>query len=174
MAAAVSSSFYRSCIRIQVIGVLGNNQARSDYFLYYIFNIIRDTSGSRSGGYATDKWGLHRVLITGLGLNGIALILIAIGIHVPVMLITMLILWSIVVWSLGPPQQLHVITIAPESTGIILSLNSMVLQLAMAAGAGVGGLLVEGGSLSLVPWIAAAAIAVAFGAVHLSRRMRGQ
>jgi len=66
-----------------------------------------------------------------------------------------------------------VITIAPESTGIMLSLNSMVLQLAMAAGAGVGGLVVEGISLSAVPWIAATAIAVAFGAVQLSRRMRG-
>ncbi|MNP83017.1 hypothetical protein D3C76_1818290 [compost metagenome] len=47
----------------------------------------------------------------------------------------------------------------------------MVLQLAMAAGAGVGGLVVEQISLSAITWIAAAAIAVAFGAVHLSRRM---
>jgi len=127
--------------------------------------------GSRVGGYATDKWGLHRVLITGLGLNGIALVLIAIGVYVPVMLISMLVLWSIAVWSLGPPQQLHVITIAPESTGIMLSLNSTVLQLAMAAGAGVGGVVVERISLSSIPWIAAVTIVVAFGAVQLSRRM---
>ncbi|MFF2089411.1 MFS transporter [Paenibacillus sp. NPDC058174] len=127
--------------------------------------------GSRSGGYATDKWGLHRVLIIGLVLNGLALVLIALGVHAPVMLIAMLVLWSIAVWSLGPPQQLHVITIAPESTGIMLSLNSMILQLAMAAGAGAGGLVVERISLSSITWFAAAAIALAFGAVLLSRRM---
>ncbi|WP_042161173.1 MFS transporter [Paenibacillus gorillae] len=130
--------------------------------------------GSRSGGYATDKWGLHRVLIIGLVLNGIALVLIALGTHAPVMLIAMLVLWSIAVWSLGPPQQLHVITIAPESTGIMLSLNSMILQLAMAAGAGAGGLVVERISLSSITWFAAAAIALAFGAVQLSRRKSSQ
>lgn len=131
---------------------------------------IASLIGSRSGGYATDKWGLYRVLIVGLGLNGIALVLIAFGVHVPVLLVAMLILWSIAVWSLGPPQQLHVITIAPESTGIMLSLNSMILQLAMAAGAGIGGLVVEQISLSSITWVAAAAIVVAFGAVQLSRR----
>lgn len=128
---------------------------------------IASLIGSRSGGYATDKWGLYRVLIVGLGLNGIALVLIAFGVHVPILLVAMLILWSIAVWSLGPPQQLHVITIAPESTGIMLSLNSMILQLAMAAGAGIGGLVVEQISLSSITWVAAAAIVVAFGAVSI-------
>ncbi|MCU6792863.1 hypothetical protein OB236_12105 [Paenibacillus sp. WQ 127069] len=52
-------------------------------------------------------------------------------------------------------------------------MNSMLLQLAMAAGAGVGGLVIEWISLSSITWIAAASIALAFGAVYLSRRMSG-
>ncbi|MFF2015363.1 MFS transporter [Paenibacillus sp. NPDC058177] len=165
----IGYSIFYSYITPFLLTAVGMSDGTLNTILFVIG--IASLIGSRSGGYATDKWGLHRVLITGLGLNGIALVLIAFGVHVPGLLIAMLILWSIAVWSLGPPQQLHVITIAPESTGIMLSLNSMVLQLAMAAGAGVGGLVVERISLSAITWIAAAAIVVAFGAVQLSRRM---
>ncbi|MFF2908042.1 MFS transporter [Paenibacillus sp. NPDC057934] len=165
----IGYSIFYSYITPFLLTAVGMSDGTLNTILFVIG--IASLIGSRTGGYATDKWGLHRVLIAGLGLNGIALVLIAFGVHVPVLLIAMLILWSIAVWSLGPPQQLHVITIAPESTGVMLSLNSMVLQLAMAAGAGVGGLVVERISLSAITWIAAAAIVVAFGAVQLSRRM---
>lgn len=145
----------------------------SDNALNTILFVIGISSmiGSRFGGYATDKWGLHYVLLIGLSLNGIALILIALGTSLSILLIVMLILWSTAVWSLGPPQQLHVINIASESTGIMLSLNSLMLQLAMASGAGLGGLVVEKLSLSLIPWFAAAAIVLAIIAVLFSWRM---
>ncbi|OBZ16180.1 MFS transporter [Bacillus sp. FJAT-27264] len=165
----IGYSIFYSYITPFLLTAVGMSDGTLNTILFVIG--IASLIGSRSGGYATDKWGLHRVLIAGLALNGLALVLIAFGVHVPVLLIAMLILWSIAVWSLGPPQQLHVITIAPESTGVMLSLNSMVLQLAMAAGAGVGGLVVEQISLSAITWVAAAAIVVAFGAVQLSRRM---
>lgn len=50
-----------------------------------------------------------------------------------------------------------------EASGIMLSLNSSVLQLAMAAGAGIGGIIVEKASLSSISWIGAAGVAVAAG-----------
>ncbi|RAW09542.1 MFS transporter [Paenibacillus taichungensis] len=164
----IGYSIFYSYITPFLLTSVGMHDSTLNTILFVIG--IASLIGSRSGGYATDKWGLHRVLKTGLGLNAIALILIAFGAHAPVLLIVMLILWSIAVWSLGPPQQLHIINISPESTGIMLSLNSMVLQLAMAAGAGVGGLVVERISLSAITWFAAAAIVLAFGAVNLSQR----
>ncbi|REK77737.1 MFS transporter [Paenibacillus paeoniae] len=166
----IGYSIFYSYITPFLLAVVGMSEGTLNTTLFVIG--IASLIGSRSGGYATDKWGLHRVLLIGLGLNAIALVLIALGVHTSVLMIAILILWSIAVWSLGPPQQLNVITIAPESTGIMLSLNSMVLQLAMAAGAGIGGLVVEQISLTSVPWFAGVAIVLAFGAVLLSRRMR--
>ncbi|WP_442951501.1 hypothetical protein [Paenibacillus sp. GYB004] len=53
----------------------------------------------------------------------------------------------------------------------MLSLNTSVLQLAMAAGAGIGGIVVERVSLAAISWIGAAAVTVAAGAAAFSLGM---
>jgi DHA1 family putative efflux transporter-like MFS transporter len=131
---------------------------------------IASLIGSKFGGFSTDKWGIHRTLIGGLSLNVAALILIMLFAQSPVILLPMLILWSFATWSPGPPQQLHLITLAPESSGIMLSLNNSTIQLAMAVGAGIGGGAVEQISLSSITWVAAVGIALAVGAVIISLR----
>jgi DHA1 family putative efflux transporter-like MFS transporter len=131
---------------------------------------IASLIGSRLGGFSTDKWGIHRTLLGGLSLNVVALILIALVVQSPVILIPMLMLWSFATWSPGPPQQLHLMTLAPESSGIMLSLNNSVIQLAMAAGAGIGGGAVKQISLYSVTWFAVVGIALAVVAVILSLR----
>jgi MFS transporter, DHA1 family, putative efflux transporter len=131
---------------------------------------IASLIGSKFGGFGTDKWGIHRTLIGGLSLNVAALLLIMLFAQSPVILISVLVIWSCSTWSPGPPQQLHLIRLAPESSGIMLSLNNSTIQLAMAAGAGIGGAAVEQISLSSVTWVAAVGTAFAVGAVFLSRR----
>ena len=59
---------------------------------------------------------------------------------------------------------------APESSSIMLSLNSSVMQLSMAAGAGIGGIAVSAISLSSITWIGAAGVAIAFVVVGVSYR----
>lgn len=51
-------------------------------------------------------------------------------------------------------------TIEPESSGILLGLNQSMMQLAMAAGAGIGGIFVEKVSLSSVTWIGALGVTI--------------
>lgn len=131
---------------------------------------IASLVGSRVGGFSTDKWGIHRTLIGGLSLNVTALILIMLFAPSPTIIIPLLILWSFATWSPGPPQQLHLITLAPESSGIMLSLNNSTIQLAMAVGAGIGGTAVEQISLSSITWVAAVGIILAVGAVISSLR----
>jgi DHA1 family putative efflux transporter-like MFS transporter len=131
---------------------------------------IASLIGSKFGGFSTDRWGIHRTLFGGLSLNVAALILIMLFAQSPAILFSMLILWSFATWSPGPPQQLHLITLAPESSGIMLSLNNSTIQLAMAVGAGIGGGAVEQISLSSITWVAAVGIALAVGAVILSLR----
>ncbi len=126
--------------------------------------------GSKFGGFSTDKWGIHRTLIGGLSLNVAGLILIMLFAQSPAILFLVLLLWSFATWSPGPPQQLHLITLAPESSGIMLSLNNSTIQLAMAVGAAIGGGAVEQISLTSITWVAAVGIALAVGAVILSLR----
>ncbi|ANY66632.1 MFS transporter [Paenibacillus sp. BIHB 4019] len=164
----VGYSIFYSYISPLLITVTGMSDSTLSTVLFVIG--IASLIGSRFGGFATDKWGIHRALFGGLSINGIALIMIALTIYSPAILIPMLIVWSFAVWALGPPQQLHLIALAPDSAGIMLSLNNSVLQLAMAVGAGIGGIAVEQVSLTFVTWVAAAGIAFAIWAVILSRR----
>ncbi|MFC3801452.1 MFS transporter [Cohnella sp. GCM10012308] len=117
--------------------------------------------GSKLGGFSTDKWGYRRTLVGGMTLHATILVLISLLAHSPAFVIPLLMLWAFAAWSSGPTQQYHLITLAPEASSIMLSLNSSVLQLAMAAGAGIGGVIVEQSSLAAVSWIGAAGVAVA-------------
>lgn len=117
--------------------------------------------GSKLGGFSTDRWGFKRTLVGGMLLHAIWLIVISFAAHSPALMFPLLMLWSFSAWSSGPTQQYHLITMAPEASSIMLSLNSSVLQLAMAAGAGIGGVVVEGTSLTAITWIGAAGVAVA-------------
>jgi DHA1 family putative efflux transporter-like MFS transporter len=53
----------------------------------------------------------------------------------------------------------------------MLSLNSSVIQLAMAAGAGIGGVVVEQSSLTSISWIGAAGVMIAALTATLSFRL---
>ncbi|MDF2960633.1 MAG: transporter [Paenibacillus sp.] len=129
---------------------------------------IASLIGSKVGGFSTDKWGVRRTLIGGMLLHALALILLSLAAQSPAVVFPLLMLWSFSAWSSGPTQQYHLMTLAPEASGIMLSLNTSVLQLAMAAGAGIGGIIVEQSSLTSISWIGAAGVAVAAGTAAAS------
>ncbi|MBE1444144.1 MFS transporter [Paenibacillus sp. OAS669] len=122
---------------------------------------IASLLGSKFGGYSTDKWGVPRTLIGGMLVHAAALVLISVAGQSQALMLPLLVLWSFAAWSSGPTQQYNLIQQAPEASGIMLSLNSSVLQLAMAAGAGIGGVVVEQASLTSISWIGAAGVTVA-------------
>ncbi|QJC53242.1 MFS transporter [Paenibacillus albicereus] len=117
--------------------------------------------GSQLGGFGTDRWGFPRMLVGGMVLHSIFLLLLFLFAPSAAVVVPLLLLWSIAAWSSGPTQQYHLLTLAPGAAGIMLSLNSSMVQLGMAAGAGLGGLIVEGSSLAATSGIGAAAVAVA-------------
>ncbi|WP_138754322.1 MFS transporter [Paenibacillus sinopodophylli] len=139
---------------------------------------IASLIGSKLGGFSTDKWGAPRTLVSGMFFHAVALVLLALAGTSPVIVFPLLMLWAFTAWSSGPTQQYHLMTLAPEASGIMLSLNSSVLQLGMAAGAGIGGVIVEQTSLTSITWIGAtgvilaAATAATFFSVSHSRSRR--
>ncbi|MNM73339.1 Purine efflux pump PbuE [compost metagenome] len=124
---------------------------------------IASLIGSKLGGYSADRWGVPRTLITGLLLHAVMMILLSLATHNQMIVIPMLMLWSLSAWSTGPTQQYNLITLSPESSGVMLSLNNSVMQLSMAVGAGLGGLIQAKLSLMSITWIGAAGVILAAG-----------
>lgn len=129
---------------------------------------IASLIGSKLGGFSTDKWGVPRTLVSGMLFHAIALVLLSLAGQSPAVVFPLLMLWAFSAWSSGPTQQYHLITLAPEASGIMLSLNTSVLQLAMAAGAGIGGVVVEKTSLTSISWIGALSVLIAAGTAAAS------
>ncbi len=127
---------------------------------------IASLIGSKLGGYSADRWGVYRTLLSGMVLHIVTLLSLSIATHSPVFVFALLILWSFAAWSSGPTQQYHLVTLAPASSGIMLSLNSSVMQLSMAAGAGIGGIVVDGISLQSVTWIGGIVVAIALAIIY--------
>ncbi|TVX99847.1 MFS transporter [Cohnella terricola] len=125
--------------------------------------------GSRFGGYSTDKWGVSFTLTGGMLLHIAALLSLSavVALTGTWVLVIVLVLWSFAAWSTGPTQQYNLIRIEPNYSGIMLSLNQSTMQLAMAAGAGIGGLAVDRVSLSSLPWFGTVSVAIAVGAALL-------
>ncbi|MFD0590296.1 MFS transporter [Paenibacillus sp. GCM10027627] len=124
---------------------------------------IASLIGSKLGGYSTDKWGVSPTLIGSMIVHALALILLSLTAASPAIVFAVLLLWSFSAWSAGPTQQYYLITLAPEASGILISLNTSVLQFAMAAGAGIGGIVAAEAPLASISWVGAAFVVVAAG-----------
>ena len=131
---------------------------------------IASLVGSKFGGFSTDRWGVRFTLIGGMMLHITMLVLLSIVAHSYVGVLVILILWSFAAWSTGPTQQYHLATIEPESSSLLLGLNQSMMQLAMAAGAGIGGIFVERISLTSITWLAALGVTIAIGLTILTSR----
>ncbi|MCM2535317.1 MFS transporter [Neobacillus pocheonensis] len=117
--------------------------------------------GSKFGGFMTDRIGNPRTLVGGLVVHVIALVLLSTIARSTFVAIPLLMLWSFSAWSSGPGMQYNLVWLAPEASGIMLSLYGSFIQLGIAAAAGIGGIAVRGTSFHAVSWIGAASVAIA-------------
>ncbi|WP_435920924.1 MFS transporter [Paenibacillus sp. DYY-L-2] len=156
---------YLSPYLLQVSGI-GEHMLSPALLAFGIASLI----GSKFGGFSTDKWGATYTLIGGMLLHIAMLVLLSVFSGAPVAVLILLVLWSFAAWSSGPTQQYNMTTLNPASSGVLLGLNQSMMQLAMAAGAAVGGVAVEKVSLSSVTWFGAIGVAIAVvAAVKLSQ-----
>ncbi|MBP1177613.1 DHA1 family putative efflux transporter-like MFS transporter [Paenibacillus sp. PvR133] len=156
---------YISPYLLNVSGV-GEDMLSSVLLAFGIASLI----GSKIGGYSADKKGIPFTLLGGMVLHGISLLLLPFAAHSLVAVFALLILWSFAAWTTGPTQQYNLVTLVPESSGVMLSLNQSTMQLAMAAGAGIGGVVVGQVSLSSITWFGAAGVGIAIVATYLLTR----
>ncbi|MFJ5624605.1 MFS transporter [Peribacillus loiseleuriae] len=102
---------------------------------------IASLVGSKTGGFLTDRLGTTRTLIVSMAVQFCSLALVSIVSGSAVGVITLLVLWSISVWTFGPTQNFNLLSIAPEASGI-------------------GEIVVDGSSILAICWIGAAVVAV--------------
>ncbi|WP_276352611.1 MFS transporter [Cohnella caldifontis] len=157
---------YISPYLLEITG-MSERQVSIGLFAFGIASLI----GSKLGGYGTDKWGVPRTLTGGMLLHAISLVLLSAGAGSPAVVFPVLMLWAFAAWSSGPTQQYYLMSLTPEASGIMLSLNSSVLQLGMAAGAGLGGVVADRAPLSAVSWIGAAGVLLAAATAVASLRL---
>ncbi|APB70198.1 MFS transporter [Paenibacillus polymyxa] len=156
---------YISPYLLNVSGV-GEDMLSSVLLAFGIASLI----GSKIGGYSADKKGIPFTLLGGMVLHVFSLLLLPIAAHSLGAVFALLMLWSFAAWTTGPTQQYNLVTLVPESSGVMLSLNQSTMQLAMAAGAGIGGVVVGQVSLASITWFGAAGVAIAIVAVYLLSR----
>ena len=124
---------------------------------------------SRIGGSLVDHWGASRTLGTSLVIHLAALALLPVFTFSTPFVVGLIAIMFAVLFAAGPAVQSYIIQQAPESANFVLSLNTSVIHLGIAAGAGAGGYLVgETGTLQQHPWLAAAIITLGFVAAQIS------
>lgn len=111
--------------------------------------------GNKLGGYLGDSVGVSKTIIGGMLFQAIALTLLSINTRSTWIILILLILWGIGVWTVWPVQQVNIMSLAPEASGIILSLNNSIVQLAFAGGSAIGGIVVEASSILTLSWTGA-------------------
>jgi DHA1 family putative efflux transporter-like MFS transporter len=124
--------------------------------------------GNNLGGRIADRWSLTWTLC--LELIGIAVCMFIL----PAASVTalgaglILFVWCLIGFIFNPVQQARLIGLAPQSPGPMLSLNSSMLYLGNAAGAGFGGIIVSQWSLNATAWVGGILALVGLGALGWS------
>ena len=117
----------------------------------------------------TDRIGIPRSLMGGMIVHVLALILLTSIAKSTFVTIPLLMFWAFSAWSSGPGLQFNLVALAPEASGIMLSLYSSILQLSIAPRVE---LAAGSASMRSVSWVAAVSVAIAviLAAISFSRK----
>lgn len=119
-----------------------------------VFGIF-GTIGSRLGGYGVDRWGASRIITFSIIIHVATLALLPLFSGSLVIGLVLIALMIASMFVAGPAVQTYFIQQAPQSSNLVLSLNTSIVHLGLASGAGVGGVMINVTSTTLYnPWIA--------------------
>ncbi|MCR8866579.1 MFS transporter [Priestia megaterium] len=124
---------------------------------------IASLIGSKVGGLLADRIGIIRTLVGSMAVHIISLVLLSTVSGLGWVMVTLLLLmiWEIAAWTFGPTQNFNLVSLTPEASSIVLSLNSSFVQLGFAAGAGIGGIVAGRSSILEISWIGATSVVIA-------------
>lgn len=124
---------------------------------------IASLIGSKVGGLLADRIGIASTLVGSMAVHIISLVLLSTvsGFGWVMVTLPLLMIWEIAAWTFGPIQNFNLISLTPEASSIVLSLNSSFVQLGFAAGAGIGGIVAGRSSILEISWVGATSVVIA-------------
>jgi multidrug resistance protein len=155
---------------LQEAASLNTTQISAALFICGTFAVI----GSRIGGYGADRWGIYRTLLVSLLLHAVSLAALPWVGTTFLGAIIILAVWVGSAYMTTPAQQYYLVSLSPNSSGVVLSLNNSVLQLGIAVGAGAGGWVVNQTSVMNLGWIGAISIVIGMFAVFYSFSLKSK
>ncbi|REE78701.1 DHA1 family putative efflux transporter-like MFS transporter [Paenibacillus taihuensis] len=129
--------------------------------------------GSRLSGYGVDRWGAARMITASMVAHVLVLAILPTATGSLVFEIVLLSLMVMAMFTSGPAIQTYFIQQAPLSSNLVLSLNTSIIHLGLASGAGAGGVMLDATStLRYHPWLASTIVALGLAAAAVSFTMR--
>lgn len=139
---------------------------------YFIFGIAA-VSGGALGGALADKYGVQKTILFVIGAFSVSLFVLPyMTFSFPLFLFVMM-LWGALSWALAPPQQEYIIQSDPDTAAIHQSFNNSALQIGIALGSAIGGIVLQKtGSVIAIAHIGSIIVVIAFVFALCSFSMR--
>ncbi|MFI9594691.1 MFS transporter [Nonomuraea sp. NPDC052265] len=148
----MAASYTVYAYSVPALRAVGVDGTAGMLFLYGLGAVL----GNLAAGYATDRWGAHRVLPAAYLVMAVSLGLLgwtaaagaaALPGMLPGVLVGVLVLgWGASSWCQTPPQQHRLISAAPGEAPLVVSLNSSAIYAGIGAGTLLGGLTLPSGA----------------------------
>lgn len=123
---------------LQNVSAIDNHLLSGTLLAYGVATLI----GNKLGAYFSDRFGVFRIVQICMALNIVAIFFLSVETHLPIISIATLMVWSLAVWAPGSLLRYNVLTLTTEDHSIVLSLYNSLVQLGVAVGAGIGGIVV--------------------------------
>ncbi|MBR7830521.1 MFS transporter [Actinospica sp. MGRD01-02] len=124
-------------------------------------------AGAFGSGWLADRWGAERTLFLAVGLLVATLLLLTVA-DDTVAAGAVMLLNGAAGWAVSTPNNHRLITLVPSLPTVVISFNSSGIYLGQALGAGLGGLLLDGGTGVRGLCLIGAGVAVAAGVLNLA------
>jgi DHA1 family putative efflux transporter-like MFS transporter len=124
--------------------------------------------GTQVGGTMADKWGPSKVITCSLIVHGISLFLMKPFLSSTITILLIIMIWALATWTTTPAMQVYLISLRPNTSEILLSFNTTVMNIGMSIAAGLGGLVIEHTSTLNLSWIGGVMIILALAIVSYS------
>lgn len=137
---------------------------------YFLFGIAAMSGGAFGGSLATRIGSTKSILII-LSAFSVSLFLLPYTTFSLLVFIIFMMIWGALSWALAPAQQEYIIQSDPVSSDIHQSFNNSALQVGIALGSGVGGIVFsQTGSVTIMPSVGGGIVLIALicAAISLS------
>ena len=144
---------------------LETNFSLNQYWIsicYFLFGIAAVGGGALGGNLAS--WiGSKKSILIIIGAFALVLFVLPYSTFSFPVFIVILMFWGTLSWALSPPQQDYIIQTDPVSSDIHQSLNNSALQVGIAMGSGIGGLVLGyTDSVTSMPTVGGVVVVIAF------------